>query len=156
LFWSQAPPLEINRSLPKSVGGERIMARKYTLGLLTLAATIALGSAVSSPTLALQTAFANQPYAGEPYADEPANCDVAAPSDEPLAAGKVVAVDRAAGKITLEYRPIPQVFLQGGTRVFEVEDPALLKGRSAGDKVRFEVVLDGSHDYVVTRIENSN
>jgi Cu/Ag efflux protein CusF len=159
LLWSQARALEIDRSIPKWVDGERIMARKYILGLLTIGATIALGGAVpvalSSPALALQTSFINERY-DELYADDPANCDLAEPSDEPLAAGKVVAVDRADGKITLEYRPIPQVFLEGGTRVFQVEDPAMLKGRSAGDKVRFEVELEGGHNYIVTRIENSN
>ena len=77
------------------------------------------------------------------------------PHDEPLAAGRIVAVDHAAGKITLEYRPIPQLFLDGGTRIFAVEDPSSLKGLGPGDKVRFDVERDG-RSYVVTHIENSN
>jgi Cu/Ag efflux protein CusF len=76
-------------------------------------------------------------------------------SDEPLASGRVVAVDRAAGRVTLEYRPIPQLFLEGGTRIFPVADPTSLKGLGPGDKVRFEVERNG-RGYTVTRIENSN
>ena len=123
------------------------MTRRYISGLLTFAATIfAVGQA-----LALET----QP--GEPeFGDKvEAPCDQAVPSDEPLAAGRVVAVDRAAGRITLEFRPIPQLLLEGGTRIFLVKDPASLKALGPGDKVRFEVERDG-RSYVVTRVENSN
>jgi Cu/Ag efflux protein CusF len=123
------------------------MTRRYISGLLTFAATIfAVGQA-----LALET----QP--GEPeFGDKvEAPCDQAVPSDEPLAAGRVVAVDRAAGRITLEFRPIPQLLLEGGTRIFLVKDPASLKSLGPGDKVRFEVERNG-RSYVVTRVENSN
>ena len=123
------------------------MTRRYISGLLTFAATIfAVGQA-----LALET----QP--GEPeFGDKlEAPCDQAVPSDEPLAAGRVVAVDRAAGRITLEFRPIPQLLLEGGTRIFAVKDPVSLKGLGPGDKVRFEVERNG-RSYVVTRVENSN
>ncbi len=77
-----------------------------------------------------------------------------APVDEPLAAGRVVAVD-PAGRITLEYRPIPQLFLEGGTRIFRVDDPASLAGLGPGDKVRFEVERDG-RAYTITRLVHSN
>ena len=123
------------------------MTRRYISGLLTFAATIfAVGQA-----LALET----QP--GEPeFGDKvEAPCDQAVPSDEPLAAGRVVAVDRAAGRITLEFRPIPQLLLEGGTRIFLVKDPASLKSLGPGDKVRFEVERNG-RSYLVTRVENSN
>jgi Cu/Ag efflux protein CusF len=79
----------------------------------------------------------------------------AVPSDEPLASGRVVAVDRASGRITLEFQPIPQLFLEGGTRIFLVKDPVSLKNVSAGDKVRFEVERTG-RSYLVTRVVNSN
>ena len=78
-----------------------------------------------------------------------------APSDERLASGRVVAVDRAGSRITLEYRPIPQLFLDGGTRIFHVGDPTSLKGLGPGDKVRFEVERDG-RSYTITRLVNSN
>jgi Cu/Ag efflux protein CusF len=76
-------------------------------------------------------------------------------SDEPLAAGRVVAVDRAARRITLEYLPIPQLFLEGGTRIFHVREPVSLEGLGPGDKVRFEVERD-ARTYTITRIRNSN
>ncbi|MFZ5784317.1 MAG: copper-binding protein [Pseudomonadota bacterium] len=76
-------------------------------------------------------------------------------SDAPLAAGRVVAVDPDAGRITLEYRPMPHLFLYGGTRVFGVTDPASLTGLGPGDKVRFDVEREG-RTYTVTRILHSN
>ena len=69
--------------------------------------------------------------------------------------GRVVAIDRAAGRITLEFRPIPQLLLEGGTRIFAVKDPVSLKGLGPGDKVRFEVERNGL-SYLVTRVENRN
>jgi len=124
------------------------MTRRTISGLLIFAATIfAAGQAVALQTLP-----------GEPEIDDRAEVaaqEQAVPSDDPLPTGRVVAVDRAAGRITLEYRPIPQLFLEGGTRIFRVEDPASLKGLGPGDKVRFEVERNG-RTYTVTRIENSN
>lgn len=123
------------------------MTRRYISGLITLVATIF----VAGQALALEM------LPGEPETDdrmEAARRPVA-PSDEPLASARVVAVDRVAGRITLDFRPIPQLFLEGGIRIFRVEDPALLKGVSAGDKVRFEVELN-DRTYTVTRIKHSN
>ena len=123
------------------------MTRRYISGLLTFAATIfAVGQA-----LALET-MPGEPEIGDKVE---APCDQAVPSDEPLATGRVVAVDRTAGRITLEFRPIPQLLLEGGTRIFAVKDPVSLKGLGPGDKVRFEVERNG-RSYVVTRVENSN
>jgi Cu/Ag efflux protein CusF len=123
------------------------MTRAYFLGLLSFAAAILFAGQV----LALET------LPGEPEIDSKAEAahEQAVPPDEPLATGRVVAVDRAAGRITLEFRPIPQLFLEGGTRIFRVKDPASLKALGPGDKVRFEVERNG-RSYVVTRVENSN
>ena len=79
----------------------------------------------------------------------------AVPADAPLAVGRVVAVDGAAGRIILEFRPVPQLLLEGGTRVFHVEDPASLNGVAPGDKVRFAIGRTG-RTCTVTHIENSN
>ena len=124
------------------------MARTNTPIWLTLAATIFVAAHAS----ALET------LPGEPPLEEKnqaAQDRVVAPSDEPWGSGRVVAVDRAAGRITLEYRPIPQLFLDGGTRIFHVSDPTSLKGLGPGDKVRFEVERDG-RTYTITRLVNSN
>lgn len=76
------------------------------------------------------------------------------PNASQLASGRIVAIDPAAGRITLDYRPLP-LLPEGGVRIFTVEDPASLKGLSAGDRVRFEVEREG-RGFVVTRLENSN
>ena len=125
------------------------MTRKYIPTWLTFVATIF----IAGHALALQT------LPGEPEIDdrsELAAAQPALPFDEPLASGRVVSVDRAAGTVTLEYRPIPQRFLDGGTRIFRVEDPAQLQGLGPGDKVRFDVERTGRRGYKVTYIENSN
>jgi Cu/Ag efflux protein CusF len=123
------------------------MTRAYISGLFIFAATIF----VAGQALALET------LPGEPEIDRMVESahEQAVPSDEPLASGRVVAVDRAAGRITLEFRPIPQLLLEGGTRIFLVKDPASLKSVGPGDKVRFELERNG-RSYIVTRVENSN
>ena len=123
------------------------MARNQTPAWLTLAATIVVAAHAS----------AWETLPGEPPVEDKQQAiqERASPSDERLASGRVVAVDHGAGRITLEFRPIPQLFLEGGTRIFHVEDPASLKGLGPGDKVRFEVERNG-RNYTVTRIENSN
>lgn len=73
----------------------------------------------------------------------------------PLAKGRVVAVDPANAKITVAHAPIPQFYLERMTRIFPVEDGALLAGLTPGDKIRFDLKRDAKR-YVITRIENSN
>lgn len=123
------------------------MALYRTPAWITLAATIFVAAHAS----ALET------LPGEPPVEEKQQAahERIAPPDGPLASGRVVAVDREAGRVTLEYRPIPQLFLDGGTRIFHVEDPTALKGLGPGDKVRFEVERDG-RSYTITRLVNSN
>ncbi|WP_422002041.1 copper-binding protein [Reyranella sp.] len=117
-------------------------------GFLLLATLVA-----ANPAFALETLPGEPPVADEsivPVAER-----LAPPVDEPLARGRVVAVDREARRLTLEYRPVPELFLYGGTRVFAVADDASLKGLGPGDKVRFEVERSG-RDYTIRRLENSN
>jgi Cu/Ag efflux protein CusF len=123
------------------------MTRRYLVGLLTLAATI----------LAVSQALALETLAGELEVGDKAEAagDQLMPSDEPLARGRIVAVDPARGRITLEFRPIPQLLPEGGTRIFSVKEPAWLEGLRPGDKLRFEVERDGGN-YIITRIANSN
>jgi Cu/Ag efflux protein CusF len=122
------------------------MTRNQPLACLTLAATIL----VATHALALET------LPGEPPVEDKAQVSRhVEPLDEPLAKGRVVAVDRAGSRVTLEYPPIPQLFLEGGKRIFPVEDPVSLKALGPGDKVRFDVERDG-RTYTIRRIENSN
>ena len=123
------------------------MPLKATFGILTLAATIGLAGSVA----VAETMADPWPYS---YDDEMAG-SVQPAASMPLAAGRVVAVDSIAGKITLDYSPIPQLLLEGGTRIFAVQDATVLTGLTPGDKVRFEVEREG-RAFIVKRIVNSN
>ena len=127
------------------------MARKSILRLSTVAAAIAMSGAV----LAMEATHATEPGSSHEMTHD-RGPPIGMPLDAPLATGNVVAVDPANGRITLEYRPIPELFLEGGTRIFQVEDPLWLTGLTPGDKVRFGVEREGDRSYVVTRIANSN
>jgi Cu/Ag efflux protein CusF len=120
--------------------------RAFCLGALFLVSSLA----IVSPAPAMSPGFFGDAADGDTAA--------AATSDErmvPLVSGKVVSVDAARGRITLEFRPAPQHFLEGGTRIFDVAKTVPLKGLSAGDKVRFDLERNGKR-YVVTHVENSN
>jgi Cu/Ag efflux protein CusF len=86
----------------------------------------------------------------------PANAASLQPTREyPLAAGRILAVDGRDGTLTVAHGPVPQFHLERMTRIFPVEDRAVLAGHSRGDKIRFE--LQRRHGrYVITRLENSN
>ena len=103
----------------------------------------------------LATQAAGQPIPYENLQDQTwEERAVEAPNDTPLASGRIVAVDKEAGRVTIDYRPLP-LLPEGGVRVFAVEDPSSLKGLGPGDRVRFELERDG-RGFVVTRLENSN
>jgi Cu(I)/Ag(I) efflux system periplasmic protein CusF len=57
--------------------------------------------------------------------------------------GTVTAIDKAAGKITLEHGPIPEVGWPAMTMAFDAK-PAVLAGLAVGDKVAFDVTVNGS------------
>jgi Cu/Ag efflux protein CusF len=53
--------------------------------------------------------------------------------------GQVTKIDESAGKITIKHGPIKKLDMdEGMTMVFRAQDPAMLKGLKAGDKVKFE------------------
>ncbi|MEI7870814.1 MAG: copper-binding protein [Alphaproteobacteria bacterium] len=122
------------------------MSHKSILGIFTLAAAIGMAWSVAA------TEAMVDPW---PYHEDETTGSVQLPPSGPRASGRVVAVDRTAGKITIEYPPIPQLLLEGGTRKFAVQDAALLTSLAPGDKVRFEVEREG-RNFVVRRIVNSN
>ena len=78
------------------------------------------------------------------------------PAEElPLAVGRIVAVNDKAGMLTVQHGAIRRFELDPLTRVFTVEDKAMLTGLTPGDKIRFDLVRKDGH-YVIDRIENSN
>ena len=56
----------------------------------------------------------------------------------PVVSGTVEKVDAAAGKITIDHGPIPNLNMDSMTMVFRAQDPAMLKQVKKGDKVRFQ------------------
>lgn len=76
-------------------------------------------------------------------------------SEQPLSRGRVIATSRNAGTITIEHRPIPDLYMEPMTMVLRVADPSLLEHLSAGDKIRFRVQRQGSR-YLIVHIEHSN
>ena len=55
----------------------------------------------------------------------------------PTVTGTVEKVDTAQGKITIDHGPIKNLDMEAMTMVFRAQDPALLQGLKAGDKVQF-------------------
>ena len=56
----------------------------------------------------------------------------------PTVSGTVEKVDTAQGKVTIDHGPIKNLDMESMTMVFRVQDPALLQGVRAGDKVQFQ------------------
>lgn len=62
----------------------------------------------------------------------------AAASQLPMVTGTVEKVDAGAGKVTIDHGPIPNLDMDAMTMVFRTQDPAVLKGVKAGDRIRFQ------------------
>jgi Cu/Ag efflux protein CusF len=62
----------------------------------------------------------------------------AAAANLPMVTGTVEKVDLGAGKITIDHGAIPNLDMDPMMMVFRIQDPAVLKGVKAGDKVRFQ------------------
>lgn len=55
----------------------------------------------------------------------------------PLVKGTVEKVDTKAGKITIDHEKVPNLDMDAMTMVWAAQNPAMLKGLKAGDKVQF-------------------
>jgi Cu(I)/Ag(I) efflux system protein CusF len=113
---------------------EKTMKRLYvTVAALTLAASLA------APALA-----AEDMSQMSDMKDMPA----AAPAKTAHATGVVTGVDGKAGTITIHHGPIPAVGWPAMTMTFKATPTALLKGVKAGDKVAFNVKIQGSSNEI--------
>ena len=113
-----------------------------TMGLFV----VALGGAVgASEKIAHYTKISLAPAAPE----------VAPVEELPLAAGRILAVDRERLLFTVEHRGIARYHVDAGKAVLHVDQANLLLGLTPGDKIRFDVNRVGRR-YLVTRLENSN
>jgi Cu(I)/Ag(I) efflux system protein CusF len=119
-------------------------------GLLGAAA---LGLAACSPDPAAPAEpgapAASAPAADNPMADMPMNTPAAA--GPIMGAGKVTAIDAAAGTVTLDHDPIAALNWPSMSMAFTASDPALLAGIAVGDTVSFEIKSQ-AESTVVTQI----
>jgi len=78
---------------------------------------------------------------------------ISLPASAQMADGRVVKVDRSAGKITIKHGPLKKFDMdEGMTMVYRVQNPAVLETVKAGDKIKFDADrIDGQ--FTVTRIQ---
>ncbi|MDR2745424.1 MAG: copper-binding protein [Desulfovibrio sp.] len=70
------------------------------------------------------------------------------------AKGKVIQIDRAAGKVTIDHEPVPALKWPQMTMPFRVEDASLLDGLKKGSPVRLDFRPEGpGRDPVIVDIE---
>lgn len=67
--------------------------------------------------------------------------------------GTITAIDKAAGKITLDHQAIPEVGWPAMTMTFDAK-PAILDGVKVGDKVAFDVTIRGGTGEVTALAKN--
>lgn len=80
----------------------------------------------------------------------------AAPKD--MTDGEIRKVDKVGGKVTIKHGPIKNLGMSGMsgmTMAFAVKNKALLDQVKAGDKIKFNVVMENSN-MVVTDIQKVN
>lgn len=58
--------------------------------------------------------------------------------------GTVTAIDRAAGTVTIKHEAIPAIGWPAMTMAFEAHPASLLTGLKIGDRINFDVSVDGS------------
>ena len=68
------------------------------------------------------------------------------------AKGKIIHVDKAAGKVTIDHEPVPALKWPQMTMPFRVEDSSLLDGLKNGSTARFDFRPEG-HVPVIVDIE---
>ena len=101
---------------------------------------------------ALTAAIQAGPATSATQPSDRASPAAATTSSGTLTAGEVRKIDTEAKKITIRHGPMENLGMPAMTMVFRVENPTLLGGIKAGDKIQFRAEnLRGA--YTVTRIE---
>jgi Cu(I)/Ag(I) efflux system protein CusF len=107
-----------------------------------LLAPIASAVLLSACGQKAETTVKEQPAATSAPADMG---NMAMPADTKMGkgTGTVTAIDKVAGKITLDHGPIPEVGWPAMTMAFKAS-PDLLNSVAVGDKVAFDLTLKGN------------
>lgn len=102
----------------------------------------------SAFAVALAACGENRPAEGPPAG--PQGSPAAAPAGTTgRGTGTVTAIDAAAGTVTISHGPIPEVGWPAMTMAFKANQPTLLNSIAVGDRVRFDIQLDGGGGEVV-------
>lgn len=109
---------------------------------LYLTAVLATATLLSACGQKAETTATEQPAATNAAADMG---NMATPAEAKMAksTGTVTAIDKTAGKITLDHAAIPEVSWPAMTMAFDAK-PALLDSVAVGDKVAFDVTIKGN------------
>ena len=112
------------------------------LPYLTVTLAGALLLSACGPKAERDTTAANQPAAVNVAGDD---MGMAMPADAKMAksTGTVTAIDKKAGKITLDHQAIPEVNWPAMTMTFTAK-PGVLDRLAVGDKVAFDVTVKGN------------
>ena len=69
--------------------------------------------------------------------------DTAGVAGMAMSSGVVTAIDRENGAITIDHQPIPEAGWPAMTMAFKAGDPQMLDQVRVGDRVSFELALEG-------------
>lgn len=99
---------------------------------------------ISVAALAACSPQAAAPSAEAPAAPAPAMAAMPMPAVSEAtgpvtSSGKIVAIDTAAGTVTLDHQAIPEVKWEAMSMAFTATDPAMLKDLKVGDSVSFDL-----------------
>jgi Cu(I)/Ag(I) efflux system protein CusF len=114
---------------------------RLTIALGLVALTAACGKKGETPV-----ADTNQTAPAAPMSGDMSNMAMASATTAPIMAkghGKVTAIDKTAGTITLDHGPIPEAKWPAMTMAFKAA-PAITDSAKVGDQVEFDLTLTGS------------
>ncbi|MEZ0135968.1 copper-binding protein [Novosphingobium sp. NRRL B-2648] len=116
----------------------------HALSVLALSAALAAcGSKTETNEAAATNAAAPAATETNAMAGDMGNMAMSSTAKMAKGTGKVTAVDKAAGTITLDHGPIAEANWPAMTMAFKAA-PALIDSVKVGDEVNFELKLDGN------------
>jgi Cu(I)/Ag(I) efflux system periplasmic protein CusF len=115
---------------------------RLTVALSLLAVTAACGKKAETPVTA-ETNTAAPAAATDTMGGDMGNMAMAPGAKMAKGTGKVTALDKAAGTITLDHGPIAEANWPAMTMAFKAA-PALIDSVKVGDEVSFDLKLEGS------------
>jgi Cu(I)/Ag(I) efflux system protein CusF len=107
--------------------------------------------AVSIPTSEPLAQHGNHGH-HHPTPSQPVTSAATPGSSTEWADGEVRRIDREQGRITLRHGEIRSLDMPPMTMVFQVSNPAMLESLAPGDRIRFQVIADGTR-YRITALE---